>query len=95
MRCASLESPKILKIKEYEIPEIDKGDILLRIIACAICGTDVKKYFQGHKLIKSYPIVPGHEIVGEIVEVADEAREIIIEENGIKITRSFNEGQKV
>ena len=95
MRCASLESPKVLKIKECEIPEIGEGDILLRIAACAICGTDVKKYFQGHRLIKSYPIVPGHEITGEIVGVGNKAREIIVKEEGKKTTRSFTEGQKV
>jgi len=95
MYCAVLESPKILRVNEREIPKIGEGDILIRIAACAVCGTDVKKYFRGHKLIKSYPIVPGHEISGEIVAVGKRAREFDVQVDGEKETRTFTEGEKV
>jgi len=95
MLCAVLESPKLMRVKERDIPKIGDGDILVRVAACAICGTDVKKYFRGHRLIKSYPIVPGHELSGEIVAVGKKAREFNVEANGEKETRSFTEGEKV
>jgi len=95
MLCAVLEKPKRLVVKEREIPEIGEGDILLRVAACAICGTDVKKYFRGHRLIKSYPIVPGHELSGEIVAVGRRAREIEVKTDSGKETRRFDEGERV
>jgi len=95
MLCAVLESPKVLKVKERETPKIGDGDILIRVAACAICGTDIKKYFRGHRLIKSYPIVPGHELSGEIVAVGKRVRQFDVEVNGEKETRTFTEGEKV
>jgi len=93
--CAVLEKPKRLIVKEREIPKIGEGDILIRVAACAICGTDVKKYFRGHKLIKSYPIVPGHELSGEIVAVGKKAREIEVKTEQGREIRRFHEGEKV
>jgi len=93
--CAVLEKPKRLVVKEREIPRIREGEILIRVAACAICGTDVKKYFRGHRLIKSYPIVPGHELSGEIVAVGRKAREIEVKTEGGREIRRFNEGERV
>jgi len=95
MYCGVLERPKRMRVKERGIPKIGDGDILVRVAACAICGTDIKKYFRGHRLIKSYPIVPGHELSGEIVSVGRKARRFDIQINGEKETRTFYEGEKV
>lgn len=95
MLSAVLEKPERLVVEEREIPRIGEGDILIKVAACAICGTDVKKYFRGHRLIKSYPIVPGHELSGEIVAVGRKARKFEVKtERGVEIRR-FNEGEKV
>jgi len=95
MYSAVLKSPRMLKVKEREIPKIEDGDVLIKVAACAICGTDVKKYFVGHKLIKSYPIVPGHELSGEIVKVGKRVREFKVKVNGEDETRTFTEGENV
>ena len=95
MLCAVLEKPKRLVVKERKIPRIGEGDILVRVSACAICGTDVKKYFRGHRLIKSYPIVPGHELSGEIVAVGRKAREFEVKTDSGREIRTFHEGERV
>ena len=95
MLSAVLEEPKRLVVKEREIPEIGEGDILVKVAACAVCGTDVKKYFRGHRLIKSYPIVPGHELSGEIVAVGRRAREIEVKTDRGREIREFYEGERV
>ena len=95
MFCAVLEAPRILKIKEKEIPKIGESDILVKIAACAICGTDEKKYHMGHKLIRSYPIVPGHEISGEIVKVGKKAREFEVKKENKKEIRRYSEGDRI
>ncbi|MCS7120180.1 MAG: alcohol dehydrogenase catalytic domain-containing protein [Nitrososphaerota archaeon] len=95
MRCAVLERPGRLIVGERAVPRVGDGDVLIRVAACAICGTDIKKYFRGHKLIKSYPIVPGHELVGEIVEVGRNVREFDVDVDGEKEKRVLVEGEKV
>ena len=55
-----------LKRRLVPVPKPGKGEILLRVRACGICGTDLK-ITAGHlKHIVNLPHVPGHEIAGEI-----------------------------
>ena len=58
-----------LQLKERPVPSPGPGEVLLKVQACGICGTDLK--IVGGKLpgIISLPHVPGHEIAGEIAAV--------------------------
>ena len=58
-----------LQVEERPIPSPGPGEVLLKVQACGICGTDLK--IVGGKLpgIISLPHVPGHEIAGEIAAV--------------------------
>lgn len=60
-----------LGLEEIETPKVEKGTVLVKVKACAICGGDLRTFNFGHNAIKP-PIVLGHEIAGEIVEVADD-----------------------
>jgi len=56
-----------IKIEERENPSLEKGEVLIKVGACGICGTDLMIY-KG-KFPRSHPpLVPGHEFAGEIVE---------------------------
>ncbi len=46
-------------------PCIPGQGILVRVEACAVCGTDVKMYRHGYAAAK-FPLIPGHEIAGKI-----------------------------
>jgi len=67
MRAAILKGPRQLSIEEIERPKIGSHDVLVRIRATAICGTDVEIY-KGKGGAK-FPVVPGHEFAGLIEEV--------------------------
>jgi len=56
-----------IRIEEMPVPKIGKGELLVRIEASGICGSDVMEWYR----IKKAPLVLGHEIGGEIVEVGD------------------------
>ncbi|MCX7966376.1 MAG: alcohol dehydrogenase catalytic domain-containing protein [Syntrophorhabdaceae bacterium] len=56
---------KKVEVEELPIPEIGPDDILIKVFASGICGSDVLEWYR----IKKAPIVLGHEIAGEIVEV--------------------------
>jgi L-iditol 2-dehydrogenase len=53
-----------IRIEEQPIPQIGEGEILVKVRASGICGTDVMEWYR----IKKAPRVLGHEIAGEIVE---------------------------
>lgn len=71
MKAAVLENIGRLFIKDVPYPECPSRGMVIRIRACAICGTDVKVYHHGHRLIK-FPRITGHEVAGEVVEVGRE-----------------------
>jgi L-iditol 2-dehydrogenase len=53
-------------VESVPIPEIEQGEVLFRIGACGICGTDIKKIHHGYLVP---PQILGHELAGTIVEV--------------------------
>ena len=48
MRQAVLHQPNDLRIEQVPIPDLEPGDVLLRVDAALVCGTDVRIY-QGRK----------------------------------------------
>jgi L-iditol 2-dehydrogenase len=57
-----------VEIEELPVPKVGKRDILVKVMASGICGSDVLEWYR----IKKAPLVLGHELAGEIVEVGDE-----------------------
>jgi L-iditol 2-dehydrogenase len=53
-------------LEQVPIPEIGAGEVLFRVAACGICGTDIKKIHHG--FIKP-PQILGHELAGTVVKV--------------------------
>lgn len=67
MRAMVLERPgEPLKLIERPLPEPGPGQVLLRVLACAVCRTDLH-LVDGELPDMRLPIIPGHEIVGEVV----------------------------
>jgi putative phosphonate catabolism associated alcohol dehydrogenase len=58
-----------MEIREYPLPKVEKGAILVRVTCCTICGSDVLAWL-GRKRAPT-PMILGHEIVGQIVELGD------------------------
>ena len=72
MKVARFYEPGDLRVEEAERPTPAADELLMRVHACATCGTDVKIFHHGHRNLKTLPRVIGHEIAGEIVEVGDD-----------------------
>ncbi len=68
MRAIVYEGVKQLKLTDVEKPQVHENSIIVKVHACAICGTDVKAYNIGISSIKP-PVILGHEFVGSIAEV--------------------------
>lgn len=74
MKVMMLEKPdkienKPLKYTDYGYPEIRDGQVLVKILANGVCHSDMH-IIEGDFQLPSemFPLVPGHEIVGEVVE---------------------------
>lgn len=65
MRVAMYYNNRDIRIEEVPRPEIGPEEVLIRIEASGICGSDVMEWYRIHKA----PLVLGHEIAGQIVEV--------------------------
>lgn len=77
MKAAILESPKSIKerplqIRDVPTPHCAPGQVLLRVRACGVCRTDLH-IVEGELSPRHPHIIPGHQIVGEIVEGATPA----------------------
>jgi len=68
MKVAMFYGPENVQLEEKDIPEITDGEVLVRIKAALTCGTDVKTYRRGHRLLPP-PSPFGHEFAGEVAEV--------------------------
>jgi L-iditol 2-dehydrogenase len=72
MRAALLYGVKDLRIREVEIPEIEYGEVLVKVRAATTCGTDLKIFQRGYvNGVIKLPTVFGHEWAGDVVEVGE------------------------
>ena len=67
MRVAMYYSNKDVRLEEKPVPKIGPGEILMKVYASGICGSDVMEWYRIHKV----PLVLGHEVSGEVVEVGE------------------------
>lgn len=70
-----------LEVCEQPVPKIANDEVLLRVAACGICGSELET-FKNRNLRRTPPLIMGHEFCGTIVEVGSSAR-------------TFHAGQKV
>ena len=80
MKAVEITKPNEMRVVDRDRPSPRENEVLVRIHACGICGTDIH-IFRGEYL-GGYPVIPGHEFAG------------IVEEVGSEITR-FRKGDRV
>lgn len=59
-----------VRVESMPVPKIDNRDLLIKVRACAICGTDIMEWYR----IKRAPMVQGHELTGDIVEIGKDVK---------------------
>src|SRR5215210_5690302 len=81
MKALLLKSYRELEVTEFPTPEIGAEDVLVRVRACGICGSDVHGY-DGSSGRRIPPLVMGHEASGVVARVG-------------KNVAAFREGDRV
>lgn len=85
MKAAVFEGPGKMVVKEVPDPKCGEGEVLVKIEACAICGTDIRIYRHGQKNVKP-PHIIGHEIAGTVEEVGSNVDGIKTGERVVLVT---------
>ncbi len=65
MRVAMYYNNRDVRLEELPVPKIGSGELLLRTRASGVCGSDLMEWYR----VKKAPLVLGHEITAEVVEV--------------------------
>ncbi len=67
MKAAVIDAPGKYGVKEIQKPDCPRGGLLMRVLACGLCGSDLRTFRSGHHRL-TLPFVVGHEVCGEISE---------------------------
>ena len=67
MHAAMYYNNKDIRLVDIPVPEIGQGELLMQIEASGICGSDILEWYR----IKKAPLVLGHEIAGQVVQVGE------------------------
>src|ERR1700739_2064186 len=66
MRAGVFREKGIVRVEEVPVPEVAGGEVLIKVAACGVCGTDIKKIY--HRYVEP-PQILGHELAGTVVAV--------------------------
>lgn len=82
MKAIKIVEPGKVEITEYPDIQPTEEEVLLKIIYIGLCGSDLSSYLGKNPMVH-YPVIPGHEIAGEIVQL------------GSKVPQNLRIGQRV
>lgn len=70
MKAAVLYGIGDLRFEQIPLPKTKKGEVLVRVKACGICSSDIARVME--KGTYSFPLIPGHELSGEVASIKGE-----------------------
>lgn len=77
MKCVIIKEPHKLEVIDGKKPQPAADEVLLKVKAIGICGSDLHVYEGQHPFV-SYPVLPGHEVSGEVVAVGNDVSDALI-----------------
>lgn len=73
MKAAVLAEPGVVEIRDVADPQATTGQVVVRVEGSSICGSDLTGYWGVNARMR-LPTIPGHEVAGTVVAVADGGR---------------------
>ena len=74
MKAAMLVAPKTYEVRDIPDPEVPEDGVLLRVKACGVCGSDLRRWKEGPAK-GAENVIAGHEISGEVIAVGGACRQ--------------------
>ena len=75
MNAVVVERPGKVGVQQVDDPAPGPREVLVRVEACGICGTDIH-LLDGDSPLARYPLIPGHEFSGEVVAIGTEVKHL-------------------
>ena len=69
------EEPEPLSMVEFSVPSPGPSEVLIKVSACGVCHTELDE-IEGRTPPPSFPVIPGHQVVGIVEETGEEVRKI-------------------
>ena len=69
MKAIVYDAPRSYQLKDIETPVVKANQVLIKVKACGVCRTDM--HIHEGDFISEFPLIPGHEFVGEVVEIGE------------------------
>jgi len=78
MKAAFLYEPGKIDFEELEVPKPGPGEVLVKVAACGLCGSDIHYYEHGKigSFVVEAPLILGHECGGTVVELGEGVRNV-------------------
>jgi len=70
MKAIVYDAPRKFEYRDVDDPEIRADEVLIRVDACGLCGTDL--HIHEGEFAPRFPLIPGHEFTGEVVQLGSE-----------------------
>lgn len=74
-RAVVYDEPRRFSVRDVEVPDPGPGEVVLRVLVAGVCGTDL--HLHEGEFGPTYPLTPGHEVVGEVVEAGAGAEDLL------------------
>lgn len=71
MKAALFYGDREIRVEEVDMPHLERGDMLLKVLACSICSSDIREYVTRPRI--KDPVILGHEFVADVVEASPES----------------------
>lgn len=80
MNAAIMDEQLSISVKQIDIPVPKENEALIKVYCIGICGSDVHYYEHGRigRYVVKEPIILGHELAGEVVEVGKQVSNIAV-----------------
>lgn len=85
MKAALIHDVRDIRVELIDKPSMKSDEILVKVRACGICGTDLHTYKLGHDVTGKRPVLVGHEWSGEVVEVGSQIRGVAVGERVVGV----------
>ena len=95
MKAAVFRGPRDIRFEEVEKPTLEEGEVLLRVRACGICGSDLHTYRHGmFQEVLGLPVetgcILGHEFSAEIAEIRGDVAGFKVGDRVVTVARGAN-----
>ncbi len=88
MKAQVFYEKEVMKLEEVDIPEVHANEVLIRVRACGVCGSDISYYYAHTPLDTPNgrgPLILGHEFCGDVVEVGQMAKDMQLFKPGDRV----------